>query len=312
MRVFRSSHLATGQLSGTAVAIGNFDGVHRGHQELFARARATGATAVALTFDPHPAQFFNPDLAPPLITTRQQKLKLLESCGLDAVVVEPFDAGLVAMEPQRFVKEILVRRLGAKHVVVGHGFLFGKKKSGNLKTLRDLGQRHGFETHGISTVRVSSIAVTSTKIREFILMGRVGGASLLLGRDYLVEGQVVSGKGRGRTIGIPTANVAADNEIVPKRGVYAGWAKLPDGEIHKAVVNIGTNPTFEKAAVMTMEAHLLNYSDDLYDQHLEIYFTQRLRDEKRFNGVEELVQAIHNDVEEALLLLKNPAVSITI
>lgn len=313
MQVFHSSREAAGQLDGPAVAIGNFDGVHRGHQELFARARqlaGPGHPVVALTFWPHPARLFNPDLAPPLITTQEQKLEQLAACGVDAVVVEPFDREFAALDPEQFAAQILAARLGARHVVVGHGFRFGRKKAGNLSTLEQLGQDHGFEAHGVSTVRVSSIAVSSTKIREFILMGRVGGASLLLGRDYLVEGPVVPGKKRGRTIGIPTANVNPVNEVLPKRGVYAGWARLAGGDILKAVINIGTNPTFEKAAVMTLEAHLLDFAGDIYGQQVGVYFTQRLRDEKRFCSVDELIEAIHADITDARALLHEPALEL--
>jgi riboflavin kinase/FMN adenylyltransferase len=313
MQIFRSSLEASGKLRGAAVAIGNFDGVHRGHQELFRLTRALALPdghAVALTFWPHPARLLNPELAPPLITTEAQKLELLEACGLDAVVVEPFDRDFAALTAEEFVGRVLVERLGARHVVVGHGFMFGRDKAGTLRTLKLQGERLGFAAHSVSTVRVCSIAVTSTKIRELILLGRMGGASLLLGRDYLVEGTVVAGRGRGRTIGIPTANVGPRNEILPRKGVYAGWARLESGEIHRAVINIGTNPTFEKAAVLSLEAHLLDFHHDLYGQRIGIHFTQRLRDEKRFSSPDELVQAIHDNIAEARLLLKTPAVSL--
>lgn len=263
-----------------------------------------------LTFSPHPARFFNPELAPPLITTEEQKLELLDACGLDAVVVETFDNQFASISAEAFVKEILVERLRAKHVLVGHGFRFGSQKGGGIKTLSTMGGEHGFEAHEISTVRVSSIAVSSTKIREFILLGRVGGASLLLGRDYLVEGPVVPGKGRGRTIGLPTANVDPINEILPRKGVYAGWARLDSGVVFKAVINIGTNPTFEKADVLSLEAHLLDFSGDLYGKQIGIHFTQRLREERRFSSVDELVAAIHGDIAEARVLLREPAISI--
>ena len=313
MQLFHSSGQARGCLQAPAVAIGNFDGVHRGHQALFARGRQLVGPlgqVVAVTFQPHPARLFNPDLAPALITTPEQKLAQLEACGLDAVVVEPFDRDFAALTPDQFIRQILVGNLCARHVLVGHGFRFGCKKAGTLRTLEEGGRDLAFEAHGMTTVRVSSIAVSSTKIREFLLMGRVGGASLLLGRDYGVEGVVVSGKRRGRTIGIPTANVDTANEILPKRGVYAGWARLPGDDIHKAVINIGTNPTFEKAAVMTLEAHLLDFDADLYGDNIVVYFTQRLRDERRFSSVDELVEAIHSDITDARALLREPAVAL--
>jgi riboflavin kinase/FMN adenylyltransferase len=315
MRVYRSSQEAAAGLTGpTAVVIGNLDGVHRGHQELINQARALaktcGGEVVVLTFAPHPARYFNPELAPPLITTQEQKLELLEACGLDAVVVETFDGEFAAISAEAFVRKILVEQLLARHVLVGHGFRFGSQKGGGIKTLAALGSELGFEAHEIATVRVSSIAVSSTKIREFILLGRVGGASLLLGRDYLVQGPVVPGKGRGRTIGLPTANVDPVNEILPRKGVYAGWAHLESGVVFKAVINIGTNPTFEKADVLSLEAHLLDFSGDLYGKRVGIHFTQRLREERRFASVNDLVAAIHGDIADARVLLKEPAISI--
>ena len=311
MKVYASSQAAAGALRAAAVAIGNFDGVHRGHQALFDRARELArGPVVALTFWPHPARLFNPSLAPPLITSREQRLAQLAACGLDAAVVEPFDRDLAGLTHELFVEQILVGRLGARHAVVGHGFRFGRGKTGTVASLDRAGQAHGLQAVELDTVRVSSIKVSSSKIREFLLMGRVGGASLLLGRDYQVEGPVVPGKRRGRTIGIPTANVASENEIMPKRGVYAGWARLSDGEVFKAVINIGTNPTFEKAAVMTLEAHLLDFSGDIYGQRLGVFFTQRLRDEQRFASVDELVAAIHADIADARMLLREPALEL--
>lgn len=311
MERFGSSQEAAGRLRAPAVAIGNFDGVHRGHQALFAKARelarAEGGDAVALTFRPHPARFFNPELAPPLITTTEQKIELLEACGLDAVILEPFNADFAALSPQEFVRRILVERLGTRHVVVGQGFSFGARRAGSLQTLEQLGREHGFEAHGLEPVRVASIVVSSSKVREFVLLGKVGGASLLLGRDYLVQGRVVPGKARGRSIGIPTANVQPENEITPRKGVYAGWACLPDSRVHRAVINIGTNPTFEKSDVMSLEVHLLDWSGDLYDQRIGVLFTQRLRDERRFDSAEALVAAIHDDIEEARQILRAPA-----
>lgn len=313
MKVFRSSLEARGALRFPAVAIGNFDGVHLGHQALFARARElvrTTGEVVALTFEPHPARFFNPELAPPLIQTPEQKLAALEACGVDAVVVEPFDRAFAALAPEAFARTILAERLGARHVVVGKGFIFGARRAGSLDTLEQLGGALGFQAHGVETVRVASITVSSTKLREFLLLGKVGGASMLLGRDYIVEGTVVPGKARGRSIGIPTANVAAENEIVPRKGVYAGWAKILDGRVLPAVTNIGTNPTFEKADVLSLEVHLLDFSGDLYGQRLGVVFTQRLRDEKRFNSVEELLEAIRYDIREARQILRAPAISL--
>ena len=307
MKVYRSSAEARGQLTAPAVAIGNFDGVHLGHQELFARAtalaRQAGGEAVALTFDPHPARFFNPELCPPLITREQRKLELMERAGLDAVVVEPFNADLASLSPREFAERVLAHQLGARNVVVGEGFIFGRKRAGNLEALRRLGEELGFVAHGVVPVRAESIVVSSTKIRNFLFTGKVCGAATLLGREYELSGEVVKGKGRGRQIGIPTANVAGDAEILPKRGVYAGRAMLPGGGLKDAVINIGTNPTFEKAAVLSFEVHILDFSEDLYGQELGVRFTRRLRDEKKFSSVDELLEAIRQDIEAAREIL---------
>lgn len=307
MEVFRSSVEATGRLRRPAVCIGNFDGVHLGHRALFAHARQLAGDqgqVVALTFDPHPARFFNPQLAPPLISTEPQKLALLDDAGLDAVVLEPFSAELAALSPRDFVQQVLVDRLAAAHVVVGRNFVFGCKRAGNLEVLQSLGQELGFEGHGLDIVHVQSMAARSTKVREFLMLGRVIGASVLLGREYRVEGTVVMGKQRGRTIGIPTANIEMTNEILPRRGVYAGRVRLPDGQVAQAVINIGTNPTFEQAAVFSFEVHILDYAGDLYGQRLAVQFTQRLRDEQRFSSVEQLVAAIAEDIKVARQILE--------
>ncbi len=307
MRVFRSSAEARGELASPAVAIGNFDGVHLGHQELFARAvalaRQAGGQAAALTFDPHPARFFNPDLCPSLITPEPRKLELMERHGLDAVVVEPFNADLASLTPREFAERMLAQQLGARNVVVGEGFIFGRKRAGNLEALHRLGEELGFVAHGVVPVRAESIVVSSTKIRNFLFTGKVLGAAKLLGREYEVGGEVVEGKGRGRTIGIPTANVMSDAEILPKRGVYAGRAILPSGGIKPAVINIGTNPTFEKAAILSFEVHILDHTEDLYGQRLGVRFARRLREEKKFSSVDELLQAIHQDIEAAREIL---------
>ncbi len=307
MKIFRSSREALGVLRHPAVAIGNFDGVHLGHQELFARtaalARKDGGEAIALSFDPHPARFFNPKLAPLLLTPEQRKLELMEQCGLDAVVLEPFTADFASLTPAQFAEEVLAKNLGARHVVVGQGFIFGKKRAGDVGVLRGLGSNLGFAVHPIEPVRAESIVVSSTKIRNFLLTGRVLGAASLLGREYTLQGEVVRGKGRGRQIGIPTANVASQAELLPRRGVYAGRAMVPGGGIKDAVINIGTNPTFEKAAVLSFEVHILDYSADIYGERLGVKFSQRLRDEKKFSSVEELLQAISEDIDRAREIL---------
>jgi riboflavin kinase/FMN adenylyltransferase len=303
MDTFRGHTSLTRRLRNAVVAIGNFDGVHRGHAHIFGQAKrlADGldGEAVVLTFDPHPAKVLAPAYAPPLITPLERKLELIAGAGIDATVVEPFDRAFAAHSAEEFVRLVLAEGLGAKHVVVGYDFTFGQKRSGNVQLLADLGPRSGFGVTVVPPVSVEGIVCSSTKVREFTLEGRVDGAALVLGRDVEVEGEVVRGDGRGRTIGVPTANVKSDTELLPKNGVYAGWGvRLGDGKRWAAAINVGTNPTFVAGVQIHVEAHLLECDEDLYGQRLRVGFVQRLRDEKRFESREALVAQIKHDVDE--------------
>ncbi len=282
------------------MAIGNFDGVHRGHQRLFAVARAgadaRAAEAVVLTFEPHPAKLLAPAYAPPLICTPARKLARIAACGMDACVVEPFDRALAALTPEAFVDQVLVGALGAREVVVGWDFTFGRARAGDAESLAALGRTRGFSVSVVEAVTVDGMVCSSTKIREFVLEGRVEGAALLLGRDPAIEGEVVKGAGRGRGIGIPTANLRPETELLPAPGVYAGWGELPTGERYAAAINVGTNPTFALGR-LSIEAHLLDYAgEDLYGARLMLGLRRRLRDETRFPSVEALVAQIRDDI----------------
>lgn len=307
MQVFRSSIEAQTQFSSTSVAIGNFDGVHLGHQALFRRAVELAAkndlSALALTFTPHPERFFNAELAPLLIQTEAQRLRSFEQSELAAAVIEPFDRALAMLTPVEFIETILVDRLHARHIVVGETFVFGRKRAGNIETLRQHEARWGYTTHAIAPVFVKDIVVSSSKIREFLLMGRVDAAAMLLGRDFELEGTVVDGAGRGRTIGIPTANLEPDGELWPGQGVYGGVATLSDGRRFPTVINIGIAPTFQRNPQhpLKIEAHLLEYQDQgsLRGSRLTLGFKHRIRDERRFSSGEELVRQIHTDIAYA-------------
>jgi riboflavin kinase/FMN adenylyltransferase len=274
--------------------------VHRGHAYLFRETRRLAATtgeSVVLTFDPHPAKVLAPSFAPPLITPLSRKLELIAETGIGVTVVEPFDPLLAAKSPEEFVDEILVGALGARHVCVGYDFTFGRARSGTIALLEELGRQRGFGVTVVAAQTVDGMVCSSTKVREFVLEGRVEGAALLLGRDPEVEGEVIRGDGRGRTIGVPTANVKPDTELLPKNGVYAGWGEL-DGRRVAAAINVGTNPTFTAAHPISVEAHLLGVNEDLYGRRLRVGFTKRLRAEERFPSVEALVAQIKKDVEE--------------
>lgn len=308
MDIFRGHKSLPRPLRNPVVAIGNFDGVHRGHAFIFQQARrlaeGLGGESVVLTFDPHPAKVLAPSFAPPLISTPTRKLELIAATGIDVTVLEPFDRAFASRSAEAFVQEVLAAGLGARHVVVGYDFTFGQKRSGNVQQLAELGPRHGFGVTVVAPVSVEGIVCSSTKVREFVLEGRVDGAALVLGRDPEVEGEVVRGDGRGRTIGVPTANLRSETELLPKTGVYAGWAeRLRDGRRWVAATNVGTNPTFVAGQAVRVEAHLLDCDEDLYGERLRIGFAARLRDETRFDSRDALVAQIRKDVEETRIVM---------
>jgi riboflavin kinase/FMN adenylyltransferase len=292
-----------------AVTVGNFDGVHRGHQALVAaaraRARASSGTAVALTFDPHPARVVDPRNAPPALMTLDQRAEVLGGLGVDALVVVPFDADRAAQPADEFAREVLADTLGARAVVVGATFRFGRGRAGDAALLSRLGGTLGFEVVPIPPVEHGGSPISSTRIREELQAGRVEEAGALLGRPFFVDGRVVRGDGRGRTLGIPTANLDVVNEVLPARGVYAGWCRTLDAGASPrwpAVVNLGHRPTFAGSQT-TVEAHLLEGEPDLYGRLLRLEFAARLREERRFPGPEALIEQIRQDIARARPLL---------
>ena len=291
-------------LRSPALAIGNFDGVHLGHQALLAEARrivcASGGETVALTFDPHPARFFAPQLAPPMLLSLERRIELLQESGADVVLVEPFTAEFATMSAERFVEQVLAKDIGARHVVVGADFSFGKDRRGNTSLLANVGRRLEVGVSVVPQVTASGLVCSSTKIREFVLEGRVEGAILLLGRPFEIDGIVVRGAGRGRTLGVPTINLAHQGEILPKPGVYAGRARRIEGDPtwFAAAISIGTNPTFTQRGdpELFIEAHLLDFAGDLYETRMRLAFVAHLREQRRYATVDELVAAIRGDI----------------
>lgn len=299
--------------AGPVVAIGNFDGVHLGHQALLACARmhaSPHSPAGVLTFDPHPARFFAPQLAPPMIMSLATRLRTLQDCGAQFALVETFDANLAAMSPESFVLEYLHRDLAVAHVVVGYDFAFGKGRKGNTQQLTRLAQTVGMGVDVLEPVTVNGLVCSSTKVREFVLEGRVEGAQLLLGRPFALEGLVIQGAQRGRGLGYPTANVAVETELLPKPGIYAARVSSEAGpRNHPAAVSVGTNPTFTPSAAVSVEAHLLDFDANLYGHRVRVDFVARLRDEQRFENVDALVTQIGLDVDRTrkVLASSNPA-----
>ncbi|GAA4564755.1 bifunctional riboflavin kinase/FAD synthetase [Planotetraspora kaengkrachanensis] len=293
----------------SVVTIGVFDGVHHGHQRMVAQAvdlaRDLGVPAVAVTFDPHPDEVVRPGSHPPQLTTPHRRTELLAELGVDAVCVLPFTLEFSRMSPDEFVQTALVDRLHAAGVVVGENFRFGHKASGDIETLRTLGEKYDYVIEGVPLVGDGD-AISSTLIRERLAAGDVAGAAAALGRPHRVEGVVVRGHQRGRALGFPTANVESpQHTAIPADGVYAGWLQCTQepsayaGQRWPAAISIGTNPTFDGVA-RTVEAYALDRDDlDLYGAHVAVDFTERLRDTLRFDSIEDLIAQMRADVDAA-------------
>jgi riboflavin kinase/FMN adenylyltransferase len=292
------------------VTVGNFDGLHVGHREILRivtqRARGRGGESAVYTFEPHPRKVLRPADAPRLLTTLEQKLELIEEAGVDVAVVERFDAAFARRSAEEFVRDVLHRRLRPEEVYVGYDFRFGHDREGSMRTLTELGPHLGFAVTIVPEVTVGGRDVNSTRIRELLAGGHVEEACELLGRPYCVRGRVVEGDRRGRTLGFPTANLAPENEVLPAEGVYAGRLRVlgpagrAAGEELPAVVNVGRRPTFkDDAAPLLAEAHLIDWSGELYSSRVELAFLHHLRDEQRFPGVEALRRQIEADRDEA-------------
>ena len=294
----------------TVLAVGNFDGVHRGHDKIIdrvrRRARDLSGTAAVLTFDPHPPRVVRPDKAPPLLMTIEQKLDCMAASGMDGAAVVHFTPELSRWDPETFVHRVLVEWLGVAEVWVGANFLFGHDRSGNYSLLRSLGARYGFRVEKITPVRYKEFVVSSTRIRRLVGGGEVDEAGALLGHHYYIDGEVVPGAGRGQTHGVPTANLRTDNEIIPPDGVYATTVTL-DGAIYPAVTNIGRRPTFETDGARVVETHLFDYDDDLYGRRARLAFVQRLRGERAFPDAGTLRRQIAADCDQARALFDQMA-----
>jgi riboflavin kinase/FMN adenylyltransferase len=284
------------------LALGNFDGLHRGHLKIIERvkrgAAEHGGTAMAMTFDPHPPRVVRPDKAPPLLMTKAQRLDALHRAGINCVAVVRFTHEMSQWDPDTFVKTVLVDWLRVSEVWVGANFLFGHGRSGNFTSLRTLGLRYGFRADKIDPVRYKEFVVSSTRIRRLVTEGRMDEAGALLGHAYYVDGVVVEGKRRGRELGFPTANLRTDNELIPPHGVYATTLTV-DGVIHPALTNVGVNPTFGDGNAQTIETFVLGFNGDLYGRRVRLGFVLRLRDERRFDDVDALRAQMEADQRRA-------------
>ncbi len=307
MQVLHGLEEMRARYPGLVATIGNFDGVHLGHQALFARclerSRAIGGTAMAVTFEPHPMRVLRPAVNLPLITPLEQKLLLIEACGLDVCLCMRFDENLARLSADAFVDKLLVGRLGVCEVVVGYDFAFGHKGLGDVELLSAKGKAAGFSVRDVGPVMVDGRPASSTRVRQSVRAGDMPGAMRLLGRNYRLAGEVVSGQGRGgRLLGFPTANLKVSDELLPALGVYAVMVQGAGPELLPGVTNVGKNPTFSDGG-MNVETHLLDFEGDLYGRHLTLHFVERLRAEMRFSGPQELAEQIARDCQAARALL---------
>ncbi len=293
---------------GAVVVLGNFDGVHRGHQALIARtaelAQPLGAPVVALTFEPHPRRFFVPDTGPFRLTLPPAKRRLLGRYGAQAVLAQRFDAVFAALSPEAFVDDVLLKGLGARHIVCGYDFTFGTRRGGNVERLREQGRAKGFGVTVLDPVMREGEIYSSTRIREALRAGWISEAAELLGHRWEIEGAVELGDQRGRTIGFPTANVALGEHLRPRFGVYAVRALVNDSW-HAAVANLGRRPTFGKLQE-NFEVHLFDFAGDLYGKTLRVEMVDFIRPEMKFSGLDQLKAQIAADGEAARRILKPP------
>ncbi len=302
MALWRSFDEVPDDLGPTIVTVGNFDGVHRGHRSVIARARQEADSArlpvVAVTFDPHPMAVLRPEHAPSIITPVERRADLLIEAGADHVLALPFDLEMAGWSPQQFVDRVLVEALNAREVVVGANFRFGHRAAGDVAMLTQAGEQGGFTAVGVELDGGPQVW-SSTYVRTCLAAGDVAGAAEALGHLYAVRGVVVEGDRRGRELGFPTANVPVDPQAaVPADGVYAGWLRrLDDGTSYPAAISVGTNPTFDGQRERRVEAYALDHTDlELYDVEVEVAFAERLRGMVRFDGVDALIETMHGDV----------------
>ncbi|MEE9523277.1 MAG: bifunctional riboflavin kinase/FAD synthetase [Thermodesulfovibrionales bacterium] len=306
MKIIRGIENIRGKFSHPVVTIGNFDGVHVGHQKIFRKvienAKEINGTSATITFEPHPARLISPESGVKMLTPFEEKARLIERMGVDLLLCIDFNREFASLKPDDFIKEVLVKGLNAVHVIVGHNYRFGRGKRGTTELLRRRGKKYGFKVNIVRNARMLNNVVSSSRLRSLLMRGRVCEASSLLGRSYHIEGDVVSGAGRGATmLDTPTANLSTPNELVPKDGVYVVKVKM-NKKIYDGVANIGRNPTFGKNE-LGYETHLFDYKGNLLGKHLRMYFIDRLRSEREFRNAEELKLQIARDIERAKFIL---------
>ena len=307
MRIYHGLDSLETPLQNTVVAIGVFDGVHRGHQEILHQtvreARSQGYLPIVMTFDIHPSELFSPDSSPPYIASLSQRAAWIDEYGggLDSVVIVRFDHAFASLSPETFVTDVLECKLGVRHVLVGADFCYGKSRAGTVTSLLNSGAKNGFAVTVVPPILLDGERISSTQVRKYVADGDLAQAVKLLGHRFVVEGVVGHGKKLGRTLGYPTANLLPlqPRQLLPGNGIYAALAHLSDGRQFRAAVNIGTNPTTDTDGERKIEAYLMDdFRGDLYDQKLALDFRVRIRDEAKFDSLESLIAQMKLDVEQ--------------
>ncbi len=311
MKIVHSIESIEKPFKNAVITIGNFDGVHIGHQALFhtvmEKADAIDGTSVAMTFNPHPRKLLAPTDHTPLITLHDQKAELIARTGIEVLICLPFSAAFAAIPARRFVRDLLIERIGMKAIVVGRDYSFGRNREGSLELLRQWSHELNYEVlvvNWIQSANGTPDRISSTRIRELVMQGRVGEANRLLGRYYQISGIVEAGRKRGASkLGFPTANIRLQDELCPKQGIYAVTVEI-DGCAYQGVANIGYSPTFDDH-IFTVEVHILDFHRPIYDRPIRVNFIERLRDEIRFHSLEALSDQIRKDIDQARALLAN-------
>lgn len=302
MKIFHGTDNA-GILRGTVLTLGVFDGLHLGHQRIMQtvveRAKANKLVPTAITFDPHPRAVLHPENAPPLLQTLDQRLANFEFLGIKQAIVIPFNKEFAETDAETFLHDIVYERLQAREVYLGRGFFFGKNRGGNIELLNEMSKKLGFFADEVAEVQLRGTRISSSKIRRLLADGKVNLARRMLGRPYGVEGQIIHGFERGRTIGFPTANLKPHNRVIPKYGVYA-TAVLINEVWRRSITNVGVRPTFEDESAPSIESYIFDFDGDLYGDVLRVRFLHRIRDERKFNGINELKAQIERDTQHTL------------
>lgn len=309
MKLIDNIDSITKPFDNAVITIGNFDGVHIGHQALFheviEKAETINGTSIAMTFNPHPVRVLKQNGHPPLITVHEQKTELIEKTGIDVLICVPFTLDFASISARDFVRDLLVKRIGMKAIVVGKDYTFGKNREGNLEFLKRCAKEYDFEVIVANWIPISNNLqgrISSTKIRELVTDGKVAEAQQHLGRYYQVRGMVMTGRNRGgRLLGFPTANIKLQDELCPKTGVYAVTVECMESR-YKGVANIGYSPTFEDN-IFTVEVHILDFSENIYGRNIRVNFINRIRDELKFADIDQLSEQIKKDIDKARRIL---------